>query len=99
VGSPRYRATEHRWEVRIDLEPVGGRRKQKSFYGATKDAAVKPTREYMHGLGAGQAPAPAALKVGRYLEDWLATVQVMPSNRGRYSGVVHNQMITRLGAT
>jgi integrase len=94
------RRPDGRWEARLDLGWQNGKRKRKSFYGATRaevrDKLTKAMRDLQQGL-----PLPGErLTVAAFLTRWLEDVvrhSVSPSTHEGYSRLVRLHVNPRLG--
>lgn len=97
------RGKDGRWAARLDLGWIDGKRRHQTFYGRTKLEAEEKLAEARRNRRLGQAPAPAGLTVGRYLQEWQAAG--CPGKRGvlrpttlrRYRAVIAHQLIPHLG--
>ena len=91
-----YKRDDDRWEGKISL-PNGRRR---SFYGATRAAAVRRMNEALRALEGGQLPPPERQTLEGYLSGWLRTSvrgRVRPSTYEGYERMVRLHVNPALG--
>jgi integrase len=63
-----------RWEAKLDLGWVGGRRVRRSFYGRTRIEAVERLRRAQRAIDEGGTPPAEQMTVGEFLDHWLSEV-------------------------
>jgi integrase len=88
-----------RYQGRVDLGWIDGRRVRKSVYGKTKEEVRVKVAAAMRRRDDGLAPAPDRLTVAAYLTDWLASTegQIRPSTFYSYSTIVAKHLIPTIG--
>lgn len=71
-----YRRSDGRWEARLDLGWVGGKRKRKCLYGRSRAAVAAMLTEAQHSRSTG-APVPVGLRtVAQFMrKDWLENIK------------------------
>jgi integrase len=89
-----------RWQARLNLGYVNGKRARKAFYGKTKGEALAKLRAAQADVQRGLPLANEQLTVAAHLEDWLATT-VKPNRRAKtyrsYEQNVRLYLIPALG--
>jgi hypothetical protein len=100
-GHIRQRSTGS-WELRYSAgtDPVTGKRKTitTTFRGNKRDAE-KELRRLLHTVDIGEHVDPTRITVGRWLEDWLASIRPSkaPRTHHRYSELVAHYLSPALG--
>ncbi|HZT64652.1 MAG TPA: site-specific integrase [Acidimicrobiales bacterium] len=75
-----------RWEARVDLGWIEGKRVRRSFYGTTRAEVAEKLRKALE-LTHGQAPLPdAKIRVGQFLDRWLDEVIKPTRQRATWIG-------------
>jgi integrase len=65
-----------RWEGKLDLGWVNGKRRRKCFYGTTRAEVAKALSEAIHKHGTGQPIATDGRRtVGQFMREWLDTIE------------------------
>ena len=99
TGMIRRRA-DGRWEGRLDLGFLDGKRVRRSVYGATEREVRTKLRELAREVERGASPAPERLTVGDYLGHWLETVarpRVRPRTYESYETTIRVHLLPALG--
>jgi integrase len=89
-----------RWQGRVDLGYVKGKRKRKAVYGATKREVQEKLARARHQAEQGLPLPDERQTVGQFLERWLTeTVRnaVRPTTYTSYASYVNNHLIPDLG--
>jgi integrase len=95
-----YRRSDGRWEGRIDLGYVNGRRVRRSVYGRTRREVQEKLRKALSDVSRGLPLLDERTTVGAFLEQWLETVRnrIRPTTYRSYEQVVRVHLIPFLGA-
>ena len=95
-----YRRKDGRWAASVDLGQAGGRRRRRSFYGATRAAVAAKLQAAQRTLADG-LPLPGQRQtVGDFLEVWLkdsVARKVRPRTLQRYREIVRLHLTPRVG--
>lgn len=98
-----YKRDDGRWEAKVNLGYVDGKRKRKSIYGETRAEVAAAMLKVQRDVQQGMAPTVSdRLTVKQFLEQWLAD-SVKPSVRPRtydsYHHIVTAHIVPTLGRT
>jgi len=95
-----YRRKDGRWAASVDLGQAGGRRRRRSFYGATRQEVARKLQAAQRALADG-LPLPGQRQtVGDFLEVWLkdsVARKVRPRTLQRYQEIIRLHLVPRLG--
>jgi integrase len=90
-----------RWEAKLDLGWVNGKRRRRCFYGATRAEVAKALSEAIHKQGTGQ-PIPSGRRtVGQFMHTWLESIKppvVRPRTWQNYELLTRLHVAPALGA-
>jgi integrase len=89
-GSLRLRP-DGRWEARLTLDPVNGRRQRRSIFGRTRGEVAKKLREAQARIDSNQPLPPEGLTLASHLATWIDTKKppvVRPETWRRYNELV-----------
>ncbi|KKM00506.1 hypothetical protein LCGC14_1803780 [marine sediment metagenome] len=89
-----------RWVGVLNLEPTGGKRKRKIYYGDTQADVVRKLSAGTRALELGQRPNPGVETTGSFLARWLAEVakpDVRPTSYRAYEIALRLHIIPQLG--
>lgn len=95
-----YERKDHRWEGQLHLGYDSGRRRRKSFYGATRAEVLAKMRTASRALELGQQPVPERETVADFLNRWLedtARLTVRPSTHQGYEVVLRKHVLPVIG--
>lgn len=89
-----------RWQARIDLGYVNGKRKRKAIYGKTRQEVAKKLTTALHEHQQGLPIDLPRQTVGQFLTHWLANVvrpSVRPKTYASYEQIVSQHLVPGLG--
>ncbi|MEQ1824184.1 MAG: site-specific integrase [Fimbriimonadaceae bacterium] len=97
-----FQRADGKWVSRISLgyDTVKGTRRQKAFYGNTKEEVRKKLTEALRGNDLGVNIAPAKQTVATFLNTWLETVakpRIRIKTYRSYEQIIRNHLILGLG--
>src|SRR5262245_48036598 len=69
-----WQRKDGRWEGRVDLGIVDGKRRRKTIYGKTEKEVLKKLRDARNAKEQGRLTAGPRLTLGTYLDRWLDEV-------------------------
>ena len=99
-GTIRQRA-DGRWEARITIgrDPVTGKQKQRSFYGATQREVRQKLQQAAVEVDAGTYVEPNRMTLDQWLNTWLTEYKsgLRASSRETYLCVIRNRILPLLG--
>lgn len=104
-GSIPKQRPDGRWEGKLDLGYVGGKRRRKSVYGRTRTEVASKLRKLATGLEEGQPPGDDRTTVAWWLRHWSDTILVRRLANGTladktangYADIVRLHLIPELG--
>jgi integrase len=87
-----------RWEARIDLGIVDGRRRRKVLYGDTRKAVADRLADALgRRKRGGVVDTDDLISTGAYLDRWLTTIAVRPRTRRQYEQIVRLYLKPSIG--
>lgn len=89
-----------RWQARIDLGYVNGRRKRKAFYGKTRREVVEKLKKALADHQQGTLALDERQTVGQFLTHWLENVarpSVRPRTYASYAQLIRVHILPHLG--
>lgn len=97
-----FQRADGKWVSRISLgyDLVSGKRRQKTFYGETKEDVRRKLTEAMRGNDLGLNVSPKSQTVEQFLKVWLETVakpRIRPRTYRSYEQIVRNHLVPGLG--
>ncbi len=95
-----YQRKDGRWAASVDLGYVGGRRRRKAFYGATRREVAEKLTVALRARQQGLPILSERQTTGAFLESWLrdtAAQKVRPKSLMRYEGIVRLYLLPALG--
>ena len=69
-GSVRKRK-DGRWEGRVELPPIAGKRKQKYVYADRRQECQRLVNELIHDIESGSYTDAGKMTINKYMDDWL----------------------------
>jgi integrase len=94
------RSGDGRWVAAVTYIDAEGRKRRKSWYGATREDAADKFKKGAAALVAGYTPTNDRITVGRFLEGWLrdtAKPRLRASTYASYESYCRNHIIPGLG--
>ena len=96
-----FRRRDGRWEGRLNLGFVGGKRRRKSFYADTQAEVSAKLVAAVRALQLGQKPAPGILTVKDFFANWLQEIAkpiIRPATYKGYEVALRTHVLPQLGA-
>ena len=95
-----FRRRDGRWEGRLNLGFVGGKRRRKSFYADTQAEAAAKLLAAVRALKLGQKPAPGVQTVADFFARWLEEVAkpaIRPATYKGYEVALRTHVLPQIG--
>ena len=97
-----FQRADGKWVSRISLgyDAIAHRRRQKTFYGVTKEEVRRKLTEALRGKDLGLNVSPKVQTVESFLRSWLETVvrpRVRPKTFVSYEQIIRNHLIPGIG--
>jgi integrase len=95
-----FERPDGRWEARLELRDLDGRRRRKSFYGRTQSEALAKLHQAQRQLDDGLPMVNERLTTGEYLEHWASVTMaplLRPATADSYAALVRLHLKPFLG--
>lgn len=95
-----YRRSDGRWEAKVELGRVGGKRVRKSFYGKTRREVQEKLTAFLSAQRQGIVVVDERTTLGEFLQSWLEAVRtrVRPKTYRSYEQIVRVHLLPTLGS-